>query len=58
MWSKFSVMRTASSRREASRAFGHAVDQFRVRHQPADGSSARRQSAAGSALYSRRGDRI
>src|SRR6516162_7489352 len=50
-------IRTASSRREASRAFAHAVDQFRVRDQPADGYSARRQSAAGT-LYSRRGDRI
>jgi len=44
--------------REARRPAGHAVDQVRLRHQPSNGSNARRRSAASSALHRRRCDRI
>src|SRR5262249_2660449 len=46
------------SRREASGAAGGAVDQIRVRHQPANGQGARPRNSADPARPRRRGDRI
>jgi putative ABC transport system substrate-binding protein len=45
-------------RRQAHRTSGAAVDQVRVRHQPADGKSARPRSTADAARACRRGDRM
>ena len=44
--------------REASRAAGAAIDQIRVRSEPANGASARHRGAGGRALHRRRGDRM
>ena len=44
--------------REARRPAGLAVDQIRVRHQPANGQGARPRSAADAARPRRRGDRM
>ena len=44
--------------RKARRPAGRAVDQVRVRHQPANGAGARHRGAAGAARHRRRGDRM
>src|SRR5262249_14545224 len=43
---------------EAGRTAGAAIDQIRVRPEPADGASARHRGAARRALHRRRGDRV
>ena len=43
---------------QARRPAGRAGDQIRVRHQPANGASARHRSSAGTTLDRRRGDRM
>jgi hypothetical protein len=50
--------RTNPQRREARRAAGFAVNQIRVRHQPANGQSARHRGAQFVAIARRRGDRV
>jgi hypothetical protein len=53
---KSATMPAGSSRREGGRTAGAAIDQIRVRPEPADRASARHRGAAGRAFHRRRGE--